>query len=173
MSSKLVHINTVNQTSATATVTLTGATDNSIHLVTINNLKTTSDSKNPRLRLTKTSDSSADTTSNYDAVTKSLRTDTTYNYGSGVNSTSWSIGNIGTGTSGQELCNGSFYIYNLFDSSAFTYCITEVMYLNFSGVLFGQMGGGNHKVTQSNNGVQFLEGSGDTITGLFSLFRVV
>ena len=170
---RLVHIQTVNQTSAAATVSLTGASDNAVHVVMFNNLKTSSDTKNPRLRLTKTSDSSADSTSNYDSITRSLRTDTTYNYGSGTNGTSWSIGNVGTGSDGQEVINGFFYIYNLFDSSAFAYCTTEVMYLNHGGVLFGQMGGGNHKVTQSNNGVQFLEGSGDTITGKFSLYKVM
>ena len=50
--SGLIHIKTVNQTTGTATVSLTGATANTPYLVTMNNLKTANNAKNPRFRLT-------------------------------------------------------------------------------------------------------------------------
>ena len=171
MIGKLTHIQTVNQTSATAAVSVTGISDNSVHLLTINNLKTSNDSKNPRFRLTKTSDSSADSEAEYNQATRSLRTDTGFNNGTGIDGTSWSLGNIGTGT--QEELQGFVYLYNLYDSGVDSYCGIEVCYINASQVLFGQMGGGVHTVHQSNNGVSIFEGGGDTITGTFSLYKVV
>ena len=169
----LIHINTVNQTTGAATVALTGATANTPYLVTMTNLKTANNVKNPRFRLTKTSDSSADATAEYDSVTKTFRTDTTFNYGGGADGTSHSLGNIGTGSNQQEAINGFLYFYNLVDAAEYTYHTTELCYIHDSEVWFGQIGGGVHTVAQSHNGISFFEGSGDNITGKFSLYQVV
>jgi hypothetical protein len=172
MAGKIVQIATQNITSPTATVSLTGIDSNATHIVTFNTLTTSNDTKNPRFRVTKTSDSSADTTSNYDQATRSFRTDTSFNNGADENATSWSIGNIGTGT--QETAQGIIYLYQFADASHYSYQRIECNYRHStSSVLFAQFGGGVHTVEQSNNGVQFFEGGGDTITGIFTLYRVV
>ncbi|QDP46708.1 MAG: hypothetical protein Tp162SUR384061_7 [Prokaryotic dsDNA virus sp.] len=172
MAGKIVQIATQNITSPTATVTLTGIDDTSTHIVTFHTLTTSNDTKNPRFRVTKASDSSADSTSNYDFATRSFRTDTGYNNGANENNSSFSIGNIGTGT--QEVANGIIYLYQFADSSHPSYMRIEANYRHStSSVLFGQFGGGVHTVNQANNGVQFFENSGDTITGVFTLYKVV
>lgn len=172
MAGKIIQIATQNITSPTATVTLTGIDDNSTHIVTFNTLTTSNDTKNPRFRVTKASDSSADSTSNYDQATRSFRTDTSFNNGANENSTSWSIGNIGNGT--QETAQGIIYLYQFADSSHPSYQRIEANYRHSSGsTLFAQFGGGVHTVNQANNGVQFFENGGDTITGVFTLYKVV
>jgi hypothetical protein len=172
MAGKIIQIATQNITSPTATVTLTGIDDNSTHIVTFNTLTTSNDTKNPRFRVTKASDSSADSTSNYDFATRSFRTDTGFNNGANENNSSWSIGNIGNGT--QETAQGIIYLYQFADSSHPSYMRIEANYRHSSGsTLFAQFGGGVHTVNQANNGVQFFENGGDTITGVFTLYKVV
>jgi hypothetical protein len=172
MAGKIIQIATQNITSPTATVSLTGIDDNSTHIVTFNTLTTSNDTKNPRFRVTKASDSSADSTSNYDQATRSFRTDTSFNNGANENSTSWSIGNIGNGT--QETAQGIIYLYQFADSSHPSYQRIEANYRHSSSsTLFAQFGGGVHTVNQANNGVQFFENGGDTITGVFTLYKVV
>ena len=172
MNGKLIQVATSSPTSAQSTVSLTGINDNSVYICTFINLKTTSDTKNMRFRVTKASDSSADSTSNYNKATRTLRTDTGFNNGTGIDSSSWSISNTGTGT--QEVSHGILHLYQFFDSSHDSYISDEVVYRHSSSsTLFGQMGGGVHNVHQSNNGIQFFENSGDTFTGTFTLYRVV
>ena len=172
MPGKIIQLQTQNITSPTATVSVTGIDDNSTHIVTFHSLTTSNDSKNPRIRVTKASDSSADTTTEYDFSTRSFRTDTGFNNGAGEGSTSWSIGNIGTGT--EEVANGIIYLYQFADASHNSYMRIDCHYRHHTGsTLFGQFGGGVHTVNQANNGIQFLEGAGDTITGVFTLYKVV
>jgi hypothetical protein len=172
MAGKIVQIATQNITSPTATVSLTGIDSDATHIVTFNTLTTSNDTKNPRFRVTKASDSSADSTANYDFATRSFRTDTGFNNGANVDNTSFSIGNIGNGT--QETAQGIIYLYQFADSSHPSYMRIEANYRHStSSVLFAQFGGGVHTVNQANNGVQFFEGGGDTITGVFTLYRVV
>lgn len=172
MIGKLIQVATATHTTGQATVSLTGIDDNSVYVCVFYNLKTTNDAKNMRFRVTKASDSSADSTTNYNKATRSLRTDTGFNNGTGIDSTSWSISNTGTGT--EELTNGILHLYQFFDSGHDSYISDEVIYRHSSGsTLFGQMGGGVHNVHQSNNGIQFFENGGDTFTGTFTLYKVV
>jgi hypothetical protein len=172
MAGKIIQLQSKEITTATSTVSLIGIDDSSTHIVTFNNLKTSNNTKNPRFRVTKASDDSADDTANYDFATRSFRTDTGYNNGANVDNTSFSIGNIGTGT--EEVANGIIYLYQFADASHYSYQRIECNYRHSTNsVLFAQFGGGVHTVNQANNGVSFFEGGGDTITGVFSLYKVV
>jgi hypothetical protein len=172
MAGKIIQLQSKEITTATSTVSLIGIDDSSTHIVTFNNLKTSNNTKNPRFRVTKASDDSADDTANYDFATRSFRTDTGFNNGANVDNTSFSIGNIGTGT--EEVANGIIYLYQFADASHYSYQRIECNYRHSTNsVLFAQFGGGVHTVNQANNGIQFLEGGGDTITGVFSLYKVV
>ena len=173
MAGSLVQVAKSVVTVATPTSSLLGIDDTSPYLLTYHSIKTSNDSKNMRFRVTKASDSSADTTANYDFSSKTLRTDTTFNTAWDNGVTSWSVSNTGTGTSGHEVTQGIVNLYNFFDASEYPFTTYTVNYINSSGVLFGQAGGGNHQVAQSCNGVQFFEGSGDTFTGVFTLYKVV
>ena len=175
MAGKLVQVatNTVSSSSVTQ-VQLTGIADDSVYMVTINNMTTDYDNADIYLNYIKASDSSVDTTANYSSANKGLYTTSTFqnNTQSGQNNLKimYARGNQST-----EKSNAIIYLYNTFSSSEYSFSTYECNGFNFNAQFYGEQGGGVHTVQQSNLGVAFSgQGTGNfSIGSQFTLYRVV
>ena len=132
--------NTVSSSSVTQ-VQLTGIDDNSVYMVTINNMTTDYDNADIYLNYIKASDSSVDTTNNYSSANKGLYSASTFqnNTQSGQNNLKimFARGNQST-----EKSNAIIYLYNTFLSSEYSFSTFECNGFNYSAQLYGEQGGG-------------------------------
>ena len=175
MAGKLLQVatNTISSSSV-AQVQLIGIDDDSVYMVTINNMTTDSDNADIYLNYIKASDSSVDTTANYASANKGLYANTTFqnNTQSGQNNLKimYARGNLST-----EKSNAIIYLYNTFSSSEYSFSTFECNGFNYSSQFYGEQGGGIHKVTQSNSGVSFSgQSTGNfSIGSQFTLYKVV
>ena len=164
-----VATNTVSGTPST--VQLLGTTTDDVYLVTMNNVRPTSDDKNFYCRVTV--GGTADSSSEYDYAYKQLRAGNAFGNTSAANQSSWlveySIGNI----AGEEMCNALMYLYNFNDSSEYSYMTKEgSSRLRLQNHL-GETGGGVQTETQACNGVEFFwESSSTFASGTFTLYKV-
>ena len=79
MAGRLLQVASTTVTTAVSAIDFsTKITDNNVYQLVFTNLAPTSDSQNLEFRVTKTSDNSADSTSNYDKTGKSLRANETF-----------------------------------------------------------------------------------------------
>ena len=172
MAGKLVQVATTTITSATATVSITGIDSDDVYMVTYNNIAPSTDATQLQMRVTVSG--SPDTTSNYDRASKSMKAFTSFSnsYATNENLTYPSSAQTGTGTS--ETNNGILYLYNFNSSSEYSFGTVEVATTDFSGArLYGWAGGFVNTVSQSCDGLQFFQNSGNIASGTFTLYRVV
>ena len=110
----LKQIATSTVTSAVASVTLTGIDDDSVYMVSFNNVLGTSEPTNFSFRFTESG--SANSTSNYDYAFWDVFAASSFagRYGSNQNRTPF---NQGSGSTALETQQGILYIYNANDSS--------------------------------------------------------
>ena len=169
----LVQVATNTVTSAVASFSLidTNPTDN-VYMCTVLNMQITNDNVIPRLRFTKTSDNSANTTSNYDLARKDLKSYTTFGNGYVSNHDNYIMGVIGT-PSPTENINGIYYIYNMYSSSEYTFLSEESSNWNSIQSLSGGAGGGVLTVAESHNGVNFSAVTGSVDFGTYTLYKVI
>lgn len=169
----LVQVATNTVSSAVASVDLVGITTNDVYMIVVSDVRVASDA-DVRIRVTKSSDSSADTTSNYDWSKLTLRDDTTFNEAGGQNNDHFNIfEHLGDDVS--EAGNMIIYCYNFNNSSEFSFLSMENVAVDDSApTLKGNQGGGVHTVNQSNNGLSWYHASGANITsGTFTLYKVI
>ena len=173
MAGQLVQVATSTVTSAVASVTLTGIDSDDVYIITVMGYIPETDDKDLFGRITKASDSSADSTANYDRAEKLLRTDTTYSDSSATNETQWRLAN-GTGNATGETAHCILYLYNFNNSSEYSFITFEQTGLNKTSVHMGKQGGAVMTVAQSCNGINFfVEGGGNIDSGTFTLYKVV
>ena len=173
MAGQLVQVATNTVSSAVASVTLTGIDSDDVYMVAVMGYIPATDDKDLFARVTKASDSSADSTANYDRASKLLRTDTTFSNSSATNDTEMRLAN-GTGNATGETAHCILYLYNFNNSSEFSFITVEQTGLNASSTHMGKQGGEVHTVAQSCNGINFfVESGGNIASGTFTLYRVV
>ena len=173
MAGQLVQVATETVTSTTSVVNLLGINDNSVYMLAINNVNNTSQGS-VKARVIKASDSSDDSTSNYDSAWKGLRTSTTFSNQSNTNSTEFNALTWSQGSASVDTAQGIFYLYNFFDSSEYSFMTFEGLAFGFSGSeLLSAMGGGVHTVAQSNSGIQLRATTPNFESGTFTLYRCV
>ena len=168
MSGSLVLIDS-QTASSSASISLTGISATyDVYMLVIIDSSSASDNVDFRIRVTKASDSSADTTTNYDAAAKEILTSSTGN----IANTSQSFYNldIRSGTGTEEVMNGICYLFNFFSSSDYCFITMENSFTNAVGNQGGTLGGGVHKVAQSSNGVNISYSSGNIASGEFKLY---
>jgi hypothetical protein len=172
MAGQLIQVATNTVTSAVSSINLSGIDDNSTYLFTATNTDVSVDNSSILLRVIKASDSSADTTSNYDNAYKNMSASFSFTNQSNTNMSSFQfLGGSGTGTN--ESGVGILYLFNWFDSSEYSFMTWESALYNQTPALFGANGGQVHTVAQSNNGIQIFMSSGNITSGTFTLFRCV
>lgn len=173
MAGKLVQVATNTVTSAVASVTLTGIDSDDVYMVAVMGYIPQTDDKDLFARVTKASDSSADSTANYDRASKLLRTNTTFSNSSATNQTEMRLAN-GTGNATGETAHCILYLYNFNNSSEYSFITVEQTGLNASSIHMGKQGGEVMTVAQSCNGINFfVEGGGNILSGTFTLYKVI
>ena len=171
MAGSLIKIDEEIVSSAVASVTLTGIDSTyDVYKVVLNNVAPAGDNKDLYLNYIKASDSSVDTTANYDFASKGL-----YASGSFQNNPQSNANNqkimYARGNSTNETSNCVIYLFNTFSSSEYSFNTVEASGLNYSSQFYGEQGGGVHTVAQSNEGISFSwESSGNFTSGTFTLY---
>jgi hypothetical protein len=133
-----------------STFSITGIDDNSIYKLVLHELYMNSDGARPRMRFTKSSDSSADTTSNYDGKTMDMYVNQSFSDNNFTNSDYYN--GFGIGTTNLESLMGVYYIYNFNDSSEYSFITIEEFTCNNAGEYAGRIGGMCLTVNQATNG---------------------
>jgi len=167
----LVQVANLTMTSAANTVTLTGITTNDPHVLFYRDVYMTSDGAVPAWRLTKASDDSANTSSNYENARMNIYSNQAHYDAANKSLTSFSA--IGTGTSSLECHQGMITLMNCTDSSSYTYSIWQQIMTTETPEYMGPHGGGSLKVNEAHNGVQFFANSGNIANGRFTIYKVV
>jgi len=171
MAGSLIKIDEEIVTSAVASVTLTGIDSTyDVYMVKLNNIASAGDNKDLYLNYIKASDSSVDTTANYDFASKGLYSASTFQNNSQTNANNQKV-MYARGNATNEISNCIIYLFNTFNSSEYSFNTVEANGLNLSAQLYGEQGGGVHTVAQSNEGVSFSwESAGNFTSGTFTLY---
>ena len=140
-----------------------------VYMVKYNNISPSTDATQLQMRVTVSG--SPDTSSNYDRAAKQMKAFTSFSNSSATNEnlTYPSAAQTGTGTS--ETNNGILYLFNFNNASEYSFGTVEVVTTDFSGArLYGFTGGFVNTVSQSCDGLQFFQNSGNIASGTFTLY---
>jgi hypothetical protein len=173
MAGQLVQVATETITSPVASVTLTGIDSNDVYQLVINNLTPVTINADVYLQVTEGGTASPD--SDYDQVSKLLRTDTTFSNLNDTNRGFWVLSGSLNNTVGKGF-NSICYIYNANNSSEYTSVTIETTYLAEDTTTFlGIQGGGVYTQTTTVDGVHIkMEGPTSNIaSGTFTLYKVI
>jgi hypothetical protein len=168
MAGSLIKIDEEIVTSAVASVTLTGIDSTyDVYVVRFNNVAPSTDNVSFSVRFTVSG--TPDTSANYDYAQKNIRTSLSFDNISSTNSTTLFLSrNLGTGTG--EVANGIHYLFNFNNASEYSFLSNEESIRTSDAELLGKQGGGVLTVAQATDGVQYLVGSGNIVSGTFTLY---
>jgi hypothetical protein len=170
MAGSLIKIDEEIVTSAVASVTLGGANWDSsydVYMVKFNNVAPSTDVVSFSVRFTVSG--TPDTSANYDVAQKNIRTSTPFTNTSSTNITTLFLSRqLGTGTG--EIANGIHYLFNFNNPSEYSFLTNEESIITSDAELLGKQGGGTLTVSQATDGVQYLVGSGNIVSGTFTLY---
>lgn len=170
MAGSLIKIDEVNVTSGVSSVTLGGTDWDSsydVYMVVANNIECDTDTKTLTFRFLDSSNATINT--GYSVAYKTLKSNATFGNDAGDLTQAPFIDlYLGTGTG--EQANGVLYIFNSNNASEYTFYTQEISYLNNSGVLTGNQGGGVLKSAEVTKGLTFVMSSGNIDGGNFKLY---
>tara|TARA_R100000388_G_C7192228_1_gene134092 strand:+ start:110 stop:619 length:510 start_codon:yes stop_codon:yes gene_type:complete len=160
---------TIDSSSKTSSLSLTGINDDSVYLFTFSNMNVEQDIT---LGLRFTISGSPFAFSNYAFARKQMNANSTF---SNVTGASQSFVNMSIVTDTTCFASGFMYLYDFNDSSEFSYCTLNFITSNSgSGDSQGTTGGAVLQSAGSADGVNFVTASGYEInSGVYSLFKVV
>ena len=167
----LVQVGDSVSVSNVSTFSITGIDTDDVYLITLNNLYMISDGARPRLRFTKSSDSSADDSSNYDYANKDMYANKSFTNNSNENQTYFN--GFETGTDNTEGLRAIYYCYNFNSSSEYSFITFEEFATNNASENAGRMGGMVLTVGQSCNGFNWHSSTGNISNATATLYRVV
>ena len=171
MAGNLVQVDTETVTSAVASVTLTTINTDDVYMVAMHNVAPVTD--NVYLKGRVTTGGTADSDSQYDRATKTLRANTSFGNGAEQNASEWYIQENTNGTGTSEVCNGIIYLYNFNNSSEYSFITVEMSSVDASTNHNGSQGARVHTVDEANDGINFFFSSGNIASGTFTLYKVV
>ena len=154
-----------------STFSITGIDTDNVYKLVLHELYMIADGARPRMRFTKSSDSSADTSSNYDSRTMDQYTNQSF-YDSGTVNSDYYNG-FSIGTTNTESLMGVYYIYNFNNSSEYSFITIEEFTCNNSGEYAGRIGGACLTVNQATNGFMWHSSSGNIANAKATLYKVV
>ena len=126
------------------------------------------DGSKARIRFTKTSDNSADSSSNYDRAWVNMYTNQSF-YDSSSTNQSY-IDSLALGTTNPESYLGTIYCFNFADASEWSFITTELITTTNTPETTSVTGGCVLTVAQATNGIQFFADSGNIASGEFKLY---
>ena len=168
----LLQVATNTVTSGVSSVVLTGIDDDSVYMVTINNVQPVTDNKNLQMRVTKSGTAQSD--SQYDTAGKNIRANTSFGNSTGSNATSVTFA-FSLGNTTNETANAILYLYNFANASEYSFISAESCFLDLTPNLIGFQGGYAHTVASASDGVSFeMESAVNMNTGAtFTLYKVI
>ena len=170
MAGSLVKIDEEIVTSAVSSVTLTGIDSRfEVYKVVLSDVQGTSDSVSFKERFTVSG--TAQSTSNYDYATKTVRDTGSFSNNSASNGTELFVNTqtaMGTGTG--ETLQGVRYLFNFNNASEYSFCTMEMVFLDFDVSARGGQGGGVYTVAEAHDGVNYFFASGNIASGTFTLY---
>ena len=126
------------------------------------------DGSKARIRFTKTSDNSVDSSSNYDRASVQMYTNQAF-YDSSSTNQSY-IDSLALGTTNPESYLGTIYCFNFPNASEYSFITRELINITNTPETAGIMGGAVLTVAQATNGIQFFADSGNIDSGEFKLY---
>ena len=180
MAGSLIKIDEFTVSSAVASVTIGGGSSGSsglntsidstydVYKLVVSSLKPVTDAVSVQMRFT--ASGTPDTSSNYDRAFRNYRADTSFGDIYNTNQTYISAHGTGTETSGQEMINYVFYLFNFNNASEYSFCTMEASIINDGGNLRGFNGGAVLTVAQATDGVNYSFTSGNIASGKFKLY---
>ena len=171
MAGNLVQVDTETVTSAVASVTLTTINTDDVYMVAMHNVAPVTD--NVYLKGRVTTGGTADSDSQYDRATKTLRANTSFGNGAEQNASEWYIQENTNGTGTSEVCNGIIYLYNFNNSSEYSFITVEMSSVDASTNHNGSQGARVHTVDEANDGINFFFSSGNIASGTYTLYKVI
>tara|TARA_R100001082_G_scaffold90587_1_gene57137 strand:- start:1927 stop:2442 length:516 start_codon:yes stop_codon:yes gene_type:complete len=171
MPGRLVQVATNTVSSAVSAVTLTGIDTNDTYMVAITGAQPATD--NTYLYVRVTTSGTADSDSEYDRVTQTLRANTSFGTGAATGATETYVQENTNGTNTSEVCNGIIHLYNFNDSSEYSFMSVEMTSVGADTNHNGSLGARIHSVAEANDGVSFFFSSGNVAAGTFTLYKVI
>ena len=170
MAGSLVKIDEEIVTSAVSSVTLTGIDSRfEVYKVVLSDVQGTSDSVSFKERFTVSG--TAQSTSNYDYATKTVRDTGSFSNNSASNGTELFVNTqtaMVTGTG--ETLQGVRYLFNFNNASEYSFSTMEMVFLDFDVSARGGQGGGVYTVAEAHDGVNYFFASGNIASGTFTLY---
>ena len=167
---RLALVNRVTVTSQVSNVTLTGIDDDSVYVVTFNDVFIGGAQDFLYMRVTKSG--TADTTSNYDNAGE-LHRGAGNNDKSATNQTWWLTWLQGTSSTSTTRLNGVIQLHNFNSATQYSYVTMEAVNWIATQTLEGTTFGMTHTVASASDGVWFDFNSGNVQSGVFSLYKVL
>lgn len=155
-------------------VVLEGIVNDSVYVVTINNVQPETDAVNLRVRVTKdvSGVTTAQTTSNYDEAARFLDATTTFGTQGNQNLAFWT-NHLAIGNVGSEAANGIYHLYEFNNPSEYSYITKNTTDSTYNNAVVGYQGGGVYTVTEAHNGLEFYFSTGNIEAGSFALYEVI
>lgn len=167
MSGSLIKIDQEIITSATSSTYLQGIDSTyEVYVVTVNNLKVTTDNTTCRIRVG--SSGSADTTTNYDWNAKTLYASTFINQYN-IDESGWYGLNNMDAQNGANT-NATLYLFNWQKSDEWSFITIEASALLHNGSIYSHQGSAVHTVDQSNSEIHFVMDSSTIASAEFTLY---
>ena len=170
MAGSLAQISTATTDGSSQSIQVTGINNDDVYLVTYKGLQSAS---HDRLRIRVTKSGSAQSDSNYDNGRKGMPISGTFQNNNDVNDDSILLGTMDelAGTGAQ----GLIYCYNFNSSSEFSYVLFNTLMYASTPQLFGEFGGGVHRVASASDGIAIQTNSSNNFVagGVVTLYKVV
>ena len=170
MSGSLAQVSTATTDGSSQSVQVTGINSDDVYLVTYKGLQSSS---HDRLRIRVTKSGSAQSDLNYDNGRKGMPVGAVYQNNSDVNDGKILLGTMDdlAGTGAQ----GLIYCYNFNSSSEFSYVSFNTLMYASTPQLFGEFGGGVHRVASASDGIALQTNSSNNLVagGIVTLYKVV
>jgi hypothetical protein len=165
---KLVQVATTSVTNV-SNFSITGIDDDSVYMVTLNDLYMNTDGARPRLRFTVSG--TPDTSANYDYANKDMYANTTFSNNAGANQTYYN--GFSLGTDNTEGLRAVYYLYNFNNSSEYSFITFEEIATNNAGANAGRMGGMVLTVAQSCDGLNWHSSLNNINNATATLYKVL
>ena len=167
---KFISKNTIS--SPVSSVILTGINSTNPYLLTFNDVVSASDSKQFTIRVT--ASGSAKTTSDYDQTLKTMSPVAGFGNQGNTNNSSWLSSTFSSGNGTGESDNGLVYLYHFNNSSEYSFCTYEVVKVQLTPYLVGEIGGGVYTVAEAHDGIEVRYDDGTNIaSGTFALYEIL
>ena len=157
MAGSLAQISTATTDGSSQSIQVTGINNDDVYLVTYKGLKS----------------GSAQSDSNYDNGRKGMPISGTFQNNNDVNDDSILLGTMDelAGTGAQ----GLIYCYNFNSSPEFSYVLFNTLMYASTPQLFGEFGGGVHRVANASDGIAIQTNSSNNFVagGVVTLYKVV